>query len=316
VNRKPADFAILRALAIDATDVQQQLMKTFPAYETYMIDFGFSPIHIAVLEQYEAADATRPTLQKLIDFMDDANNAPAGNNWSVWRRSEVKKSPLYADIVEIFRSAATGLSKTKKPIIDLINQPDVKWGWPPLHWAAFTGRRQKMEILIHNNANPFILSPMDRNIIHIATESKRSEVLRYVLDIRTANTGKLDINKADRWMETPLHVAASGSRAYVQLLLDNGADPNAKQENQQVPLHYTSICTREDEKLQMVSLLSSPGGCFINAQDDDGRTPVFELLDSPAAFRFWQIMGLVLPSSTKQGIQPSMQPASLMRSKR
>jgi hypothetical protein len=55
-----------------------------------------------------------------------------------------------------------------------------------------------MEVLIHNNADPFILSPMERNIIHIAAESKRSEVLSYVLDICAAHADRLDINQPDR----------------------------------------------------------------------------------------------------------------------
>jgi hypothetical protein len=62
---------------MDSTDVEQQIMKAFPAYETYMMDFGFSPIHVAVLELYDSGDILRPSLQDLIDFVDDANNQPA-----------------------------------------------------------------------------------------------------------------------------------------------------------------------------------------------------------------------------------------------
>jgi hypothetical protein len=141
-DRKPVDFAILRALAIDSNDVEQQIMKAFPAYEIYMIDFGFSSIHNAVLELYDVADNTRPSLQDLLDFVDDANNQPAGNNWSIWRRAEAKTSPLYADIVEMFRTTAEKVSSARKVILDLINQPDEKWGWPPFHWQHSQGARK------------------------------------------------------------------------------------------------------------------------------------------------------------------------------
>lgn len=289
---------------MDSTDVEQQIMKVFPAYETYMIAFGFSPIHIAVLELYDSGDILRPSLQDLIDFVDDANHQPAGNDWSVWRRAEAKACPLYADVVERFRTTATKGFKAKKVILDLINEPDEKWGWPPFHWAAFTGRRQKMEILIKNNADPFSLSPMRRNTIHIAAESKRLDVLSFVLDIWAINKDKLDINRADRWLETPLHIAASGSKECAELLLDNGANPNAKQVDHQIPLHYASICTREEEKLLIVSLLSGPGRCFVNARDNDGRTPVFELLPSPACVKLLADAGADLTIADKTGNSP------------
>lgn len=98
-----------------------------------------------------------------------------------------------------------------------------------------------------------------------------------------------------------MHIAAYGSGACVQLLLNSSADPNAKQENQQTPLHYASICPREDEKIQIVSLLSKLGCCFINAQDDDGRTPAFQLLDSPASIQILADHGADLTITDKTG---------------
>jgi ankyrin repeat protein len=283
IYRKPADFAILRGMAIDSTDVQKQIMEAFPAgISYYMSDFGFSPIHVAVLGLYEPEDSARPSLQELINFIDDANNAPPGNDWAAWRRKDVRSSPLYSEIVEMFRSSATELSEKEKPIIDIIDQSDKKWGWPPFHWAAFTGRREQMEILISNNTNPFILSPMERNALHIAAESKRSDVLSFVLDIWENNKDILDINKADHWMETPLHVAAQNSEKCVELLLAKGVDPNARQENGQVALHYASICPKQDERLAILNHLVSVDGIQVDFQDEDGRTPVFEFLDSPA----------------------------------
>jgi ankyrin repeat protein len=260
-------------------------MGAFPEIDSYMNDFGFSPIHIAVLGLYEHEDSTRPSLQKLIDFIDDANNEPAGNDWSSWRREDVESSPLYFQIFDAFRSSAAKLSKEEKPIINIIDQRDLKWEWPPFHWAAFTGRREQMEILVSNNADPFIISPMKRNALHIAAESKRPDVLSYVLDIWENNKDSLDINKTDRWMETPLHVAAQNSEKCVELLLARGVNPNARQENGQVALHYAGICPKEDEKLAILNHLASFDGIEVDAKGEDGRTPVFEFLDSPACIQ-------------------------------
>jgi len=260
-------------------------MNTFTDIDQYIADFGFSPIHIAVLDLYNREDSGRPGLQELIDFVDDANNAPAGNDWAIWRRPEAKLSPLYAAIIETFRSASAGKPKTEKTILDIINQRDEKWGWPPFHWAAFTGRLEKMKILASKDsakADIFMLSPMGRNSLHIAAESKRPDVLSHVLTLWEHSKEKLDINLADRWKETPLHVAASGSSACVKLLLDKGADPTARQENQQVPLHYLSLCPKTNERIKILDLLCSNPKVSFNARDDYGRTPLFELLDSPS----------------------------------
>ena len=120
-HRKPADLAILRALAIDSTDTQKKTMNSFPNIDSYVADFGFTPIHIAVLDFYDKADVHRPTLQDLIDFVDDANNAPVGNDWNTWRRFEVGLSPLYAEIVDMFRRAAN--TSPVKPLLNIIDQP-------------------------------------------------------------------------------------------------------------------------------------------------------------------------------------------------
>jgi ankyrin repeat protein len=253
-------------------------MNAFPGIEKYIFDFGFSPIHIAMLGRYDGNDALRPCLQCLIDFVDEANNAPLGTDWKNFRWKEAKSSPLYTDLIEMFRAKAEATPRDQKPIIDVIDLPDDKWGWPPFHWAAFTGRRKEMDILLQNNADVFIESPMKRNVLHIAAESKRPDVLSYVLGIWAMHKDRLDINKHDRWGETPLHVAAYGSKACCKLLLDNGADPNSRQENNQTPLHYASQC-KGTERIGVVEVLCQAQGLQINAQDDDGRTPILELLD-------------------------------------
>jgi ankyrin repeat protein len=255
-------------------------MNAFPDIERYIFDFGFSPIHIAMLGRYNSDDALRPSLQSLIDFVDEANNAPLGTDWKTYRRKDAQSSPLYKDLIEIFRAKAETLPKYQKPIIDVIDLCDDKWGWPPFHWAAFTGRRKEMEILLQNSANVFMESPMERNILHIAAESKRPEVLSYVLSIWEKHKDRLDINKPDRWRETPLHVAAYNSSACCKLLIDSGADPNSRQENNQIPLHYASNC-RAAERLGVVEALCQAQGVQIDAQDEVGRTPILELLDFP-----------------------------------
>ena len=139
-----------------------------------------------------------------------------------------------------------------------------------------------MKLLIDSDADPFTISDRKRNALHLAAESKSPEVMSYALSRPSFQGQWYDINHSDCWEETPLHVAASGSAECVRMLLERGADRAAKQETKQVPLHYASLAANGREKLDIVDLLSADRGAHINFQDDEGRTPIFELLDSPA----------------------------------
>jgi uncharacterized protein len=66
----------------------------------------------------------------------------------------------------------------------------------------------------------------------------------------------------------PLHSAAAGGHtAVARLLLEHGADPNARQEGGFVPLHAAAQAA--DEKLYELLLA---GGADQDAATDDGRT--------------------------------------------
>lgn len=219
---------------------------------------------------------------RLIEFVDDANNAPAGADWAKWKFRYRKRSPLFGEIIELFRASASEKPKTHKIIHDLVNQKDRKYCWTPLHWASSAGRTDKMKILMDHGADPFILSNLYANIIHAAAESKALNGLVGALEIWKRYPQRLNINQANRWAETPLHVAAWGSVECVRLLLEAGADRNVRQEDQQVPLHCAGLSTRGDIRREIVALLcGGASGPHINAQDVDGRPPLFDFLDDP-----------------------------------
>ena len=61
---KPADLAILKSLAADSTNVEQEIVDVFSQKDDYIDDFEFTPIHTAVLDLYQSTDAERPTLEQ------------------------------------------------------------------------------------------------------------------------------------------------------------------------------------------------------------------------------------------------------------
>lgn len=219
---------------------------------------------------------------RLIQVVDDANNAPPGTDWTKWKINYRKKSPLYGEIIELFRASSFGKPKTYKVIHNLLDHKDRKYCWTPLHWASSAGHTDKMKILMDHGADPFILSNLDANIIHAAAESKAVTGLVSALEIWRHYPKQLDINQANRWAETPLHVAAWGSVECTRLLLQAGADRNVRQEDLQVPLHCAGLSTRGVIRNEIVTLLcTGESGPHINAQDMDGRPPIFDFLDDP-----------------------------------
>ena len=137
-----------------------------------------------------------------------------------------------------------------------------------------------MKILMDHGADPFLLSNLNANMLHAAAESKALGGLAEALEIWRRSPQQLNIDQANHWGETPLHVAAWGSFECVNLLLQAGADRNARQEDNQVPLHFAGLSERGKLRRGMVALLcADEGGFHINAQDTDGRSPIFEFLD-------------------------------------
>jgi ankyrin repeat protein len=256
--------------------------------DDFLIEFEFTPIQIAVLDLYGPSDSERPSLEKLIDFVDEANNAEPGANWTRWKVEYKKRSPLFLAIIEQFRVSAVENPNTRKVIHNLLDQKDRKFHWTPLHWASSTGRADKMKILIDAGADPFIMSNLNANIIHAALESNALESLAYSLKISKDHPTRLNIDHPNIWGETPLIMAAQGCLVdCVRLLLEAGANKNVRQENQQVALHYAGLSKRGAERRKTVALLcagsngSDESSAHINAQDEDGRPPIFNFLDDP-----------------------------------
>ncbi|KAL9127409.1 MAG: hypothetical protein Q9217_003705 [Psora testacea] len=278
--RKPADLAIMNSLINGATQAEYEISKAFAQKDDYLIDFDFTPIHVAVLDLYDTNDRERPCLERLLELVDDCNNAPLGTNWAKWKSNYKKRSPLFGNVIEFFRASAYEQPKNFKVIHNLIDYKDKSLCWTPLHWACSTGKRNKIKTLINHGADPFILSNLDANILHAAAESKTLGGLDDALDIWKRYPDRLNINQPNVWGEAPLHVAAWGSAQNVQKLVEAGADRNVRQQDDQVPLHCTGMTARGKVRRQIIDLLcTGENSDHINAQDTDGRPPLFDVLD-------------------------------------
>lgn len=83
---------------------------------------------------------------------------------------------------------------------------------------------------------------------------------------------KVDINVKDDnvFLDTPLHWAVTnGSKSILELLLENGADVNAKNNKDSTPLHYAA-----NNYLASLATLLIKHGADVNAKTNCGNTPL------------------------------------------
>jgi ankyrin repeat protein len=271
---------MIKALHKDATSDQRQIAHAFKNAD-FKYDFGYTAFHIAVLNAYDKDDEGRPSLLELLQCEEEGSNAPAGQNWREFKQKYCGRSPLFAELIEEFRSLKAGRDHDpRRRHLKLIDKGDDRQGWTPFHWAAYTGRLEEMKHLIAHGADPFLFTKQERNSLHQAAESKRPEIMEYVLSLPEYNGQWFNINKCDRWGHPPLYVAVEGSVECVKMLLDRGAKRDIQDHDGKVALHLASL-SKGPERFEIVKILTADEGPHINRQDNEGIPPLFEMLDTP-----------------------------------
>ena len=130
--------------------------------------------------------------------------------------------------------------------------------WTALHWACAYGHTAVVEILLKHGAD-IAVEAEDYTPLCLAIEGGHDDVLRLL--VRHKNSKG----------RTLLHEAASerGGEDYARILLEYGADINAKDNTGRTALHWA--VGRDDLRLT-ATLVSN--GADPNMMDDDGLTPL------------------------------------------
>ena len=120
--------------------------------------------------------------------------------------------------------------------IDSINTGD-RHGVRPIHLAA-TISEPTVAALIRHGADSSISTHEGKNLLHIASRARQSNIVGLLLD-HFLSIERFDLlNSQDRLGRTPLHDACrSGRPETVTLLLKAGADPKIKDKQNLTPLH-------------------------------------------------------------------------------
>ncbi len=122
-------------------------------------------------------------------------------------------------------------------------------GWPPLHLSAAFATPEAVTLLLEHGAHIHQIShnPVRNHALHACIALGNSvDVARLLIDAGA------QVNATAAGGYTPLHIAASnGNRDMVVLLLENGADPAARCDQDKTPADYA----RERGHAEVLALL-------------------------------------------------------------
>ena len=205
-SRKMAATALYRL-----GEVYRKLGKTNDAaaqYERLLRDFSDQPDLVAAAQKFVGAIANTPTNAAVIAERD-------------------------YDSEEIRR-----LQKLIAETPDLVNAGSQGMGNTPLHNAARLGHLAVVQFLLTNNVNVNAQDAGGRTPLAWAVVSTGTP--RFNLEIVDALLkAHADVDLADNWGQSPLHLAAFvASKPKLDLLLASGANLNRQANNGGTPLHY------------------------------------------------------------------------------
>ena len=128
-------------------------------------------------------------------------------------------------------------------------------GRSPLHWAANSGHKDVVELLLTNKAEVNAKDNNGGTPLLYATAGARWNVAQLLL------ANKAEVNAKDSDGRSPLHWAASmGHKDMAELLLTNKAEVNAKNNLGVTPLHYATAGGDNAGYKDVVELLRQHGG--------------------------------------------------------
>ncbi len=86
----------------------------------------------------------------------------------------------------------------------------------------------------------------------------------------------------------PIHFAINSSLEIMQLLIDNGADVNVKDQKGKTPLHIVTAVKPSIEKMELLI----DNGADVNAVDNEGKTPLAYVSQGTPATSFFASLGV------------------------
>ena len=174
--------------------------------------------------------------------------------------------------LEVFNMDTKKSFKSNLPIIKLLVQSTKPFpahtNRPPLMHACFDGGRLKIiKRLIQNGADIQARDCDGSTVLHYASRYSNQEVVEFLLKLN-----EISVNATDNSNQTPLMRACydGGRLDNIKMLIQNGADIQARDCNGSTVLHVASISSNQE----VVEFLLKLNEISVNATDNSSQTPL------------------------------------------
>lgn len=219
-------------------------------------------------------DYTKTFSDKLVNIQGYVRIA-GGDNRKLPTRSSASKSSETAGWTKLHFAAADGRTEEVRRILDHSKDVDLRnaKGRTPLYEASKRDRLDVVKLLIERGAT---INTKDSDVgftpLHVASERKHAEIVRYLI-----GKGAV-VDARNEWEQTPLWQAAwqtwHQDSEVAEILLQNGADPNARDHRGLAPLHIAA----SKGHTPVVALLLRRGA-EVNSRTAKGSTPLHKAAD-------------------------------------
>ncbi|XP_046569725.1 ankyrin repeat and KH domain-containing protein mask-like isoform X2 [Haliotis rubra] len=188
---------------------------------------------------------------------------------SVSRQGVRQKDSDPGHVDDLLAACLDGNMAEVKRVLDL-GQVDIncrgEWSWTPVMWAARSGHRDVVELLLSRGADVSLEDGGGNSILHWACEGGDVGTMEFLLSLNV-----VDVNCRGGSNTTPVMAAVDeGHRDMVELLLSRGADVSLVDEDGNNTLHLA--CYGGDQGT--VELILSQNVLDVNCRGERNMTPV------------------------------------------
>ncbi|CAB0038331.1 unnamed protein product [Trichogramma brassicae] len=177
----------------------------------------------------------------------------------------------------------SGIYEVVEQFLELGQDPhcptSVQYICPPIHYALYNQHAEVYNLLLRRGGDPALVHDWVCTPLHIISQDSLFNYEMTERFFETTDDAQLAsmINAQNKMGDTPLFYALfNRNKAFIELLLRRGADPNLANFDEETPLHYCILTVGDDDVAMTLLEISDEvhRPVQVNAKTKEGRTPL------------------------------------------